>query len=91
MPRSEEEKKEHRRAYMREYKRKQYADDKKTIQDNNKKYYLAKCNSEVTLDEINTFPVMQLEFTKALICLRFIQKEHPDILKTYLQTYIDDL
>jgi hypothetical protein len=91
MPRSDEEKLEHRRTYMRNYKRKQYIEDKMTIQDNNKKYYLAKHNKTVTLDEINTFPVMRLEFTKALIYLRAIEKEHPDILKTYLEAYINDL
>jgi hypothetical protein len=94
MPRTEEQiqqSKERRRTYMREYKRNQYKTNGHEISENNKKYYIAKTGKGITLEEINRFSVMATDFAKVTCLLRKIQLCHPDVLKDFLQEYIETL
>ena len=77
-----QEAKEKRRAYMRDYKRKQYAKDKDNINCKQKIYYHKKTNPGLKTEALKTFTVMQHEFTKV-----YCNMEYPDVLKEYLQSY----
>ena len=86
-----QEAKEKRRAYMRDYKRKQYAKDKDNINCKQKIYYHKKTNPGLKTEALKTFTVMQHEFTKVYCNMEKIRSEHPDTLKEYLQSYVAEL
>ncbi len=83
--------KEKRRMYMREYKRKQYADNKFQTNMKQKLYYHQKHNPNVNLNDLKQITVMRAEFIKVLCNLQKIKEHHPDMLKEYLIKYIQDL
>ena len=83
--------KEKRTTYMRDYKRKQYAQNKDKVNAEQVIYYHKKHNPSIMMKDLKKFTVMKAEFTKALCNMEKIKLQHPEILKEYLQQYITDM
>jgi len=89
-PEEIEEAKIKRRTYMREYKRKYYSKNRDKLSEYNKVYYLAN-NSDIPKDKLTQFTVMKSDFAKILALLEKIKEKNPDELKTFLNSYIEDI
>lgn len=89
-PEQNEASRERRRVYMREYKRKQYADSKNDISEVNKMQYLkSKLKDDDTIiNELECVSVCKSDFGKILCLFKKIDSQHPGELKTFLQNYI---
>lgn len=86
----QEQAKERRREYMREYKRKQYETKRKEISEANKIHYL-KTKKNLSTDEIDQFQVCKSEFGKILCLCKKINIDHPSELKSFLTNYLNQL
>jgi predicted metal-dependent hydrolase len=86
-----EQSKQKRRDYMRDYKRKQYEQDREQTNINQKLYYYQKKFPHICFENIKPLNVMQAEFSKVQIDLQKIKDEHPNVLKEYLTDYLKTL
>jgi len=83
--------KEKRRTYMREYKRKQYANNQEQSKLSQKIYYHNRLNPDLNLNHAAQFTVMEPEFFKVVCNLQKIKEHHPDVLREYLEKYLQDM
>lgn len=87
MPREDDDKNLTRRTYMRDYKRKKYAENADVILDKNKNYYYKK-KFNLPLEDIskygNSLPIV----SKAKHHLDELRRLYPEILKTVVEEYI---
>ena len=81
---------EHRREYMREYKKKHYNANKDQSREDQRLYYHCS-KAGLHTRELKQFTVMKADFTKLLCLLTKIKDSEPDALKEYLSTYAEDL
>lgn len=82
----ENERKEKRRTYMREYKRKQYADNASIIKDKNKAYYY-KNKFQLPNEDMKKYDVMLPNVAKARYYLDLLRTEHPELLPEIIAIY----
>ena len=80
--------KEKRRVYMRNYKRKQYAEHHEQMKETQRLYYHTKINKKLNPEPIQKFPLMSVEFTKALYNLNKIKDIYPEELLKFMTDYL---
>jgi hypothetical protein len=79
--------KEKRTTYMREYKRREYAAKHDEMKAKQRLYYLLnKCNRENVTVPLH---ITDTQFVKVLLSLNQIKTDQPDILRAFLQDYIE--
>ena len=81
--------KEKRRVYMRNYKRKKYAENHEQMKEMQRLYYHIKINKRLHSEPILKFAVMSVEFTKALYNLNKIKDIYPEELLKFMTDYIE--
>jgi len=82
----EEERKEKRKTYMREYKRKQYAENADIIKNKNKAYYY-KNKFQLPSEDMVKYDVMLPTVAKARYYLDLLKAEHPELLPDIIAVY----
>ena len=82
----EEERKEKRKVYMREYKRKQYAENADIIKNKNKAYYY-KNKFQLPSEDMAKYDVMLPTVAKARYYLDLLKTEHPELLPDIIAVY----
>ena len=87
---SDEEKRNKRRAYMREYRRKYCAKNKKALSDYNKVNYLVH-KKGLNKDQVKDVTVMKADFAKIIVLFDKIKEEYPLELKDFVMTYVEDI
>ena len=84
-----EQQREKRRTYMREYKRRKYAENADLIKEQQRIYYHARKNKSITPSTvISQFPIVPVEFTKLLIKMDKLKESNPDALYSFMNEYI---
>ncbi len=81
--------KEKRRIYMRNYKRKQYAEKREQMKETQRLYYHTNINKGINREQIQKFDIMPVEFTKALSNLNKIKGTCPEELRKFMSDYIN--
>jgi hypothetical protein len=83
---TDEEKREYKRAYMREYKRRKYADNPDAIKECNRRcYYKTKYNG--TDEDAGKYGEMFPTVSKITSQLEELRETHPEILRDIIRKY----
>jgi hypothetical protein len=82
-----EERRIKRQTYMREYKRKKYAEDADIIKDKNKAYYY-KNKFNLSSDDMKKYDISLPNVAKARYYLDLLREEHPEMLPEIIAGYM---
>ena len=82
-----EERRIKRQTYMREYKRKKYAEDADIIKDKNKAYYY-KNKFNLPSDDMKKYDISLPNVAKARYYLDLLREEHPEMLPEIIAGYM---
>ena len=82
-----EEKRIKRQTYMREYKRKKYAENATIIKDKNKAYYY-KTKFQLPSEDMKKYDVLLPSVAKARYYLDLLREENPELLADIITGYI---
>ena len=81
-----EERRIKRQTYMREYKRKKYAENADIIKDKNKAYYY-KNKFQLPSEDMKKYDVLLPNVAKARYYLDLLRVEHPELLPDIIANY----